>query len=146
MPRDATAHLDLVARVLMAALFIYSGVGKAMDPGVVTSRLAGAGFPLPMVSTYVAIAIELGAAATLVAGYRLLPTTIVLAVYTVLATFLFHKFWTFEGAARVSQTHQFLKNACILAGLWFIARVSLLEAARRAAPRESAAAKAVAAE
>jgi putative oxidoreductase len=132
MNTQTTTILDTVARVMMALLFIYSGYGKLMDPGTVATRLTGAGFPLPMFSAYVAIAIEFGAAATLIAGYKLVPTTIVLAVYTVLATFMFHKFWTFEGAARVGQTHQFLKNTCILAGLWFIARIALLDSVRKA--------------
>jgi putative oxidoreductase len=131
MNQQVTSTFDIVARVMMAALFLYSGFGKLMDPGAIATRLTGAGFPLPLFSAYVAIAIEFGAAATLIAGYKLIPTTIILAVYTVLATFLFHTFWTFEGAQRVSQTHQFLKNSCILAGLWFIARVALLETSRR---------------
>jgi putative oxidoreductase len=130
MNQQTTHMLDIAARFLMAALFIYSGFGKLMDPGAIATRLTGAGFPLPMFSAYVAIAIEFVAAATLIAGYKLIPTVAILAFYTVLATFMFHKFWTFEGAQRVGQTHQFLKNACILAGLWFIARVTLLEGAR----------------
>lgn len=118
--------LDAAARVLMAALFVYSGLGKLMDPGAIANRLAGVGFPLPAAAAHVAIAVELGAAATLVAGYRLLATTATLAVYTVMATLLFHQFWMFEGTQRVGQTHQFLKNACILAGLWHIARLALM--------------------
>jgi putative oxidoreductase len=132
MNQQMTNTLDIAARFMMAALFIYSGYGKLMDPGTVATRLTGAGFPLPMFSAYVAIAIEFGAAAMLIAGYKLIPTVAILAFYTVLATFMFHKFWTFEGAQRVGQTHQFLKNACILAGLWFIARVTLLEGAKTA--------------
>lgn len=135
MPTQMTSTVDVAARILMAALFLYSGFGKLIDPGAIANRLAGAGFPLPLFSAYVAIVIEFGAAATLIVGYKLIPTTIILAFYTVLATFLFHKFWTFEGAQRIGQTHQFLKNACILAGLWFIARVTLLEASRAESER-----------
>ncbi len=48
-----------------------------------------------------------------------------MAVYTLLATLLIHRFWNFEGPAAILQTFQFLKNGCILSGLWFIARTAL---------------------
>ena len=114
--------VDTAARILMAALFIYSGYGKLVDPSSVTTRLAASGFPLPMLGAYGAMLIEFGGAALLIGGYRLVATCAVLALYTVMATALFHQFWAVEGAQRVAQTYQFLKNACILSGLWFIAR------------------------
>lgn len=129
---EGTLYLiDIGARVLMAALFIYSGFGKLMDPGSIAARLSSVGLPLATICTYIAIIIEFSAAATLITGYRLVVTCAVLAAYTVLATVLFHNFWTFDGGQRVAQTLQFLKNTCILAGLWFIARTTLLEAARK---------------
>lgn len=144
---DSTINLiDIGGRVFMAALFIYSGFGKLMDPGTVANRLSGAGFPLPTIAAYVAILIEFGAAATLIAGYRIVITCAVLAVYTILATALFHQFWTFDGGQRVAQTYQFLKNVCILAGLWFIVRTTLLEAARKVSGASTAASRPAAAE
>jgi len=122
MNKQSVLVLDTIARAMMAALFAYSGFGKLMAPGAITLRLAEAGLPLPTVATYAAIAIELGGALALVAGFRLVATAAVLAGFTVLATVLFHPFWAIEGAARAGQTIQFLKNACILAGLWFIVR------------------------
>jgi putative oxidoreductase len=122
MNSTAIKAVDTAARILMAALFIYSGYGKLVDPGSVTTRLAAGGFPLPMLGAYGAILVELGGAALLIGGYRLVATCTVLALYTVMATAMFHQFWAVEGAQRVAQTYQFLKNACILSGLWFIAR------------------------
>jgi putative oxidoreductase len=138
--------IDIVARVMMAALFVYSGVGKLVDPSTVASRLTGTGFPLPQLSAYVAIVIELGGALALIAGYRLVMSCAVLAGDTVLVTALFHPFWTFEAAQRVGQTIQFLKNACILAGLWFVVRTTLLEAAHQAGGVSTPVAKPAAAE
>jgi len=125
---NAIRVIDIIARLMMAALFIYSGIGKLLDPGTVANRLAGTGFPFSQLSAYAAIIVELGGALLLIVGYRLVATCAVLAGFTVLVTALFHPFWTFEAAQRAIQTIQFLKNACILAGLWFIVRTALLEA------------------
>jgi putative oxidoreductase len=140
MDRTLIIVFDVVARVLMAAVFVYSGIGKLADPSVVAVRLTDAGFPLPMLGAYGAILIELAGSALLVIGWQLLPVTAVMAGYTVLATLLIHRFWAFEGAAAVMQTLQFLKNGCILSGLWFIARTSLTTAERavEASPRPAA--------
>jgi putative oxidoreductase len=125
MNKQSILVFDILARILMAALFIYSGFGKLMNPGAIAMRLAEGGMPLPTLAAYGAIAIELGGAVALIVGFRLVLTCAVLAGFTVLATVMFHPFWAIEGAARVGQTIQFLKNACILAGLWFIVRSAL---------------------
>ena len=135
MNKQSVLVLDTIARAMMAALFVYSGFGKLMDPGAIATRLGGVGLPLPTVAAYAAIAIELGGAVALIAGFRLVITCAVLAGFTVLATAMFHPFWAIEGAARTGQTIQFLKNACILAGLWFIVRSALPQGA--SVPAES---------
>ncbi|MBP0590403.1 DoxX family protein [Paraburkholderia sp. LEh10] len=121
--------LDVVARILVAVLFFYSGVGKLLDPGAVVSRLSAVGFPLPAVATGLCIAVELGASIALVFGFRVVAVCALLAGLTLLTAILFHQFWAVEGAQKIGQTVHFLKNCAILGGLWFVARSALVRPA-----------------
>ena len=117
--------LDIAARVLIAILFLYSGFGKLMDPGSVATRLGNAGFPLATIAAYLTIAIEIGAAAALIFGYRILVCCALLAGFTLLASLFFHQFCAVEAAQRTGQLVHFLKNLTIIGGLWFVARSAL---------------------
>lgn len=114
--------LDIGARVLIAALFLYSGFGKLADPASVATRLATIGFPLPSVVAYVTIAFEIGASIALILGYRVMVISILLAGFTLVTAVLFHQFWAVEAAQKGGQTIHFLKNLTIVGGLWFVAR------------------------
>ncbi len=59
MNTAALRRLDIAARILMSILFLYSGVGKLMDPASVATRLTDFGFPVPMLMAYLVTAFEL---------------------------------------------------------------------------------------
>lgn len=124
MTDSSTRWPDSAARIFIALLFLYSGFGKLMDPGSVAAGLSGAGFPLPTVAAYITIAVDIGASAALIFGYRILVSCAVLAAFTVLATIFFHQFWAVEATQRSGQTVHLLKNLAIIGGLWFVVRVN----------------------
>jgi putative oxidoreductase len=113
---------DVAARILIASLFLYSGIGKVIDPAITASKLAGAGFPMPMMVAYATIVLELGSAILLMVGYRVMLACAALAFLTFTAALFFHQWWAVEPSMKIGQTIHFLKNAAILGGLWFVAR------------------------
>ena len=50
----------LLSRVLMAAIFIHSGYGKAMHPSATTAMLAHYNLPLPGLAYAVTLLVEIG--------------------------------------------------------------------------------------
>ncbi len=111
-PTEGSPLLQLVARVLLAALFLWSGIGKVVAFGAVSGMLAARGFPLPPVLTTLAAVLELVGAILLLAGWKVRPASYALAAFALLTAVLFHA----EFADR-NQTIHFLKNLAIAGGL-----------------------------
>lgn len=110
----------LVGRLLVAVLFLPSGVSKAMNIAGITGMLASKGVPFPAVMGILATAVELGGPILLILGVLPRLTAVVVGGFTLVAALLAHNFWTLtDAAARSAQQIQFLKNAAIVGGLMF---------------------------
>lgn len=116
-------YVPALARVLLALVFLVSGFNKVVGFESLVGRLGDTGFPAPTLFAIAAVAVELGGAVLLIAGFYARYAALALAVFTVIATLLFHDFWAVEGAARARQTTQFLKNVAVLGGLLLAAHV-----------------------
>ena len=80
----------LVARVLLAAVFIMSGLGKFADPASTTGMIAGAGLPMAGVLTYVAAIFETLAGLAILVGFQTTIVSYLLAAFCVFTGFVFH--------------------------------------------------------
>jgi len=111
-----------VARFGLSLLFLTMGWGKLSDFGGATAYMMQAGAPLPALSALVAIIVELGAGAALVAGVAVTPVASALALYTVATGLIGHHFWTYApGMMRYDMTIHFYKNISIAGGLLALA-------------------------
>jgi putative oxidoreductase len=100
----------LAARLLVAPLFIYSGIGKIMAFEVTAGRLPGGAGGFGSVLAACAIVIELGGSLAFILGVYTRCVAIAFIVFTIIATLLFHNFRASPPAAVVAQTVNFLKN------------------------------------
>jgi putative oxidoreductase len=100
----------LVARLLVAPLFIYSGIGKILAFEVTAGRLPGGAGGFGSVLAACAIVIELGGSLALILGVYTRCVAIAFIVFTVLASVMFHNFWASPPAQVIPQTVNFLKN------------------------------------
>ena len=116
-----TALLPLAGRLLIAALFLVAGIRKVMMFSMSVGYFTKLGFPMPEVMTVIAIAIEIGGALALILGWKTRGAALLLALFTVIATFMAHRFWEFDAAQQANQLNHFLKNAAIVGGLLFVA-------------------------
>ena len=105
----------LVARVLLAIVFAWSGWQKLTATGRAASMIAGRGLPYATKLAYAAGALELVGALLLVLGLRARAVALALAAYVVLASWLFHLHPALRGDA--GQMVHLLKNAGIIGGL-----------------------------
>jgi putative oxidoreductase len=100
----------LVARCLLAALFLWSGIGQVQgydETAIYLVRHGAIGSLLP-----IAVFIELAGAVLIIAGYRTRWVCLVLAGFCVVTALLFH-----SNFADRAQVFHFLKNAAIAGGL-----------------------------
>jgi len=107
-----------VGRVLLAALFLVSGVQKVFAPAMIQGYIASAGLHYPSVVYAITVVIELGAGALLLVGFRTRLMAGVLAAFTIAAALVFHR-----ALGDPNQFVHFLKNLAIAGGLLHVAAV-----------------------
>ena len=112
--RDAVL---LLARVLLGAIFVQSGFGKLADLGGFASGLEGMGVPMPYVVGLIGACVEFFGGLAIVLGAWTWLATILVAGFTLIATFLAHRFWDVPAEQRNMQNIQFMKNVAIIGGL-----------------------------
>jgi putative oxidoreductase len=108
--------LLFLGRVLMAFIFVESGFGKLMDIGGFTASLASKGVPLAAVFGVVGPCVEFFGGLAVLLGLQTRYAALLLAVFTVVATAISHRYWEFSDAARRAQEVNFNKNICIVGG------------------------------
>lgn len=104
--------LALLARVLMAAIFLLSGIAKLADPAGTAAYVASAGLPAPQLGAWGAALLETLGGLALISGYRVRPAALALALFSLVAALFFH-----SNLADQNQMIHFLKNLAMAGGL-----------------------------
>ena len=107
----------LAGRVLLAALFVVSGVGKIGSFAGTAGYMASAGLPFVDALLVLTIAVELGGGLLLVVGWKARWAALVLFLFLIPTTLIFHAFWSAPAAQAAMQQIQFLKNLAIMGGM-----------------------------
>jgi putative oxidoreductase len=110
----------LFARLAIAPLFLYSGIGKVMAFSVTAGRLYGGADGFGQILAAGAIAVELGCGTALILGLFARQAALILISFTIAATLMFHNFWAAPDAQVVMQTINFLKNLGLIGALALI--------------------------
>ena len=105
-------YLPVLGRVLLAVLFVMSGISKLTDPAGTIGYIQSAGLPLPNIAYGIALTVELLGGILLIVGYRTRLVALILAVFTVAAAIGFHAHF-----ADQNQMIHFMKNIAITGGL-----------------------------
>lgn len=111
----------LLGRLLVAALFIPAGLSKIGGFEGTVGYIASVGLPLATVAAAVAIAVEVLGGAALLLGWRTKQAALILAVFTLVATVLFHNFWAMPAEQAFMQQLMFMKNIAVVGGLLVLA-------------------------
>jgi putative oxidoreductase len=111
----------LIARALLASLFLIFGVRSVQAFEVSAAYFAKLGFPVPGAVTAASIAIQLGAGLLLVLGWKTRLAAWLLVVYVLIATVTAHRYWEIDPAHQLVQLGNFYKNLAIIGGLVLLA-------------------------
>lgn len=123
-PGSASVGQDLAAllgRLLVAAVFIPSGLNKAMDFSATVSFIASTGMPVPQLCAAIAVAVEIGFGLMVAFGWRTHLAALGLAIFVTAITPIFHGFWSLPAPQRMAQEYAFWKNVAIVGGLLVLA-------------------------
>jgi putative oxidoreductase len=101
-----------IGRLLLAAIFIFSGIGKAMAPAGTIGYIASAGLPFATLGLIAAIAIELGGGVMLALGIKARIVALGLALFSVVTALVFH-----NALGDQNQLIHFMKNIAMAGGL-----------------------------
>lgn len=115
------SYVLLAVRLLVAPLFIYSGIGKILAFGLTASRLPGGEAGFGMLLAAGAIVVELGCSMALILGIWTRWASLILIAFTIAATLMFHNFWASPAPQVQVQTINFLKNLGLIGAFAMIA-------------------------
>ncbi|MGW8391928.1 DoxX family protein [Pseudoduganella sp. HUAS MS19] len=108
--------LPLIGRILMAAIFVLSGLGKIANPGATLGYISAMGLPFPQLALAGAIGIEVVGGLLLVAGLYTRPVALALAAFSIMTGLIFH-----SAIADQNQMIHLMKNLAMAGGLLQIA-------------------------
>ncbi|MEO6973082.1 MAG: DoxX family protein [Rhodoferax sp.] len=117
MPNSFQNFLGLLGRILVAVLFLPSGIGKIGNFSGTAGYIASHGLPLPQLGAVIAIVVEVGVALAFLVGFKTRWSALILAIYAAAAGIFFHNYWDAPAAQLMMQQINFYKNLAIAGGL-----------------------------
>jgi len=113
---DSPSAIPALGRIMMAILFLFSGIGKVIDPGHTIEEIRAVGLPFAHLGLAIAILLGFGGGAMLALGIKTRMVAIVLALYCVVAGLIFH-----NPTGGIPQLVHLIKNFAIAGGLLQVA-------------------------
>ena len=107
-----TSVIPVIGRVLLAAIFIFSGIGKIMAPAATIGYMEAMGMPLASAGLVIAIAVELVGGLMLAVGIKTRLVALGLALFSIVTGLVFH-----HAIGDQNQLIHLLKNLAMAGGL-----------------------------
>lgn len=107
----------LFGRNLLGILFVVSGLEKIGAFADTTVYMAGAGLPAVQLLLVLAIIVEVGGGGAICFGWRCRLAALLVLIFTVIVTMVFHRYWSVPADQAMVQRLMFMKNVSIMGGL-----------------------------
>ncbi|MEA5669352.1 DoxX family protein [Stenotrophomonas sp. ATCM1_4] len=111
----------LVARILLMALFISSGISKLANFSGTVAYMGVLHAPLPELATSISIFMEVFVGLAILLGVWVRPLALLFVLFTLGTALIGHAFWTMESPDRDLNLIHFFKNLAICGGLLLLA-------------------------
>jgi putative oxidoreductase len=118
---EAQRYGPPLGRLMLAIIFLVSGLAKIADFGGSLQYMVQHGMPLPELLLVGAIIVEIVGGLSLLLGYQTRWGAVLLALFLIPVTLVFHAFWQYTGMEATMQMANFLKNVAIMGGLVYVA-------------------------
>ncbi|WP_367849941.1 DoxX family protein [Rhodoferax sp. WC2427] len=113
--------LSFVGRLLLATLFLPAGISKITGFAGTVGYITSVGLPFPTLAALAAIAVEVLGGLALILGLGTRLAALVLAGFTLVASFFFHAYWAVPAEAVMVTQLLFIKNIAVVGGLLTVA-------------------------
>lgn len=110
----------LLGRICISIIFILAGIGKLMDVEGTAKYMESAGMTMIPFFLYAAAAVEILGGLSVLLGFKTRFGAIILLLFLIPTTVIFHGFWQAEGVTRAVLMIEFLKNLSIFGGLLYV--------------------------
>lgn len=112
--------LVVVPRVLLAAIFVSAGLSKLFGFDGTVAYIASQGLPMPMIIAALTVALEVLGGIAIIIGFKVRIAGLLLGLFSILAAFIFHSFWTLPPEQAYLQNIMFMKNLSMAGGLFLL--------------------------
>ena len=113
--------LALVGRFLLALMFVLAGFSKIAGFAGTVGYIESKGLPAAQVLAVLTVVLEIGGGLALMAGFHARWAALLLALFTLLASVIFHNFWAMPAEQQMMQQLMFMKNLSVVGGLLLVA-------------------------
>jgi putative oxidoreductase len=113
--------LSLIGRLFFALMFLPAGLGKLTGFAGSVAYTASGGMPMPEVATALALIVEIGGSLALIFGFGTRWVALTLSLFTLVASFFYHKYWAVPADQVMVTQLLFFKNMAIVGGLLTLA-------------------------
>lgn len=128
-------RLGQVARAMLAAVFLFSGLTKAFWPAEAVAEFSALGLFAPELLVVGVVLFQLTAGTMLLLGVWVIPAAMALAGFTALATLVGHPFWQGDTATVLRQTTIALEHLGLVGGLLALVVLHSMERQSHANPQ-----------
>jgi putative oxidoreductase len=106
-----------IGRILIALIFVSSGIEKFMDLGVTASAIESKGLPYPNILAVLTAILETGGGLMIIIGWQTRLAALALVIFSAVAAYYFHDFWHQTGPQHTNNMIHFMKNVSMIGGL-----------------------------
>ena len=110
----------LLGRIMIVAIFLKSAFDKTIGFSATAAMMAKKGMPFADVLLVGAIAFQVLGGLMVLFGWKARWGALLLILFTIPTTLIFHDFWNLEGQQYRGQLTHFMKNLAILGGLFVV--------------------------
>ena len=110
----------LLGRILIAQIFLMSGFSKIGGFAGTAGYMSSKGLPMVDVLLAITILIELGGGLMILTGFKARLSAMVLFLWMIPVTLLFHNFWAVPADQQQVQLIMFMKNLTLMGGMMYI--------------------------
>lgn len=110
-------YTSLAGRIFLSLIFLQSGIGKIGNFEGTVGYMSSHGIPMASLLLLGAISFLLLGSLSLILGYKTKYGVLMLLIFLIPATLIFHPFWAVADEMVKMQTIAFMKNIAIIGGL-----------------------------
>jgi len=118
---QANPNILTIVRSIMGLLFIVAGITNIYFQDLLIPVMAIRKVPFPGLTFWIGIAIEIAGGILIIFNKWILQTVLLLILFVILATLMFHNFWDMNGNDFRIHMADFMTNIFMICGLILLA-------------------------